>query len=249
VSHIKIHNFFLNDITWGNISSCDFLPHDRVDIWGITIHSNLYLLDKFSALLNAEELIRANRYLHAHDRNRFIISRGALRILLGKYLNIKPSLVKFEKGENKKPYIKNAPVFYNISHSGDQIMLAVSSSEIGIDVELVDPSFEFKDVVNEYFGQDEASFIEEKQSAGRFFMLWTRKEAFTKATGKGLDNYIKWIPSMDGVQSAEGNLVSAFQDIRVTTFIPTEQYIASIATPNSKLTINFLAFNFSASGD
>jgi 4'-phosphopantetheinyl transferase len=244
MSLIKIHNCFLNAITWGDFSSCDFLQGNNVDIWGINIPSNSHRVDYFSALLDPEELIRANRYLHLHDRHRFIISRGALRILLGKYLNILPSLVKFEKGENKKPYIKNTPVFYNISHSGDQILLAVSSSEIGIDVELVNPSFEFKEVVNEYFSPDEASFIEEKHAAERFFILWTRKEAFAKATGKGLDNYIKWIPCMDGDQLADSNLVSAFQDIRVTTFIPNEQYIASIATPHSSPAISFRAFNF-----
>src|ERR1700761_7702051 len=105
MSLIKIQNHFLSNITWGNFSSCNFVAGNGVDIWGTKISDHLPLLNNYLTLLNEEELARANRYLHLHDRNRFIISRGALRIILGKYLNQNPESIKFEKSQNKKPYL------------------------------------------------------------------------------------------------------------------------------------------------
>jgi 4'-phosphopantetheinyl transferase len=245
MSLIKIHNRFLNDVAWGNFSSGNFVAGNGVDIWGIDIDSNLKHLNNFLSVINAPELARANRYLHVRDRNRFIISRGALRIILGRYLNLEPSQVEFETGENKKPFLKNTPLFYNISHSGDRIILAVSPSEVGIDIEIINPDFDFKDILTDYFSREEADFIQQNRSYERFFLIWTRKEAFTKATGKGLNEYIKYIPCLDGVQSADGDTVLSATDMYVTSFGLPGGYVASMATTHSTTDIRFWHIGFS----
>lgn len=229
MTQIKVSNRFLSDVTWEDSSGCTFSINNHADIWRINIQSNSSQLQSLSALLTQDELVKAGRFIHRHDSDRYIISRAAVRLIMGRYLNIRPSLIEIERGENKKPYIKNSLLFYNLSHSGDWIVLAISDSAIGIDTEPVNNSFDFNDIIKDYFSPGESCFINEEKSAERFFLLWTRKEALTKATGKGLDEDLKLIPSLDGRHYLERNILSLPNNWTVTSFILHNEYFASAA--------------------
>ena len=82
-----------------------------------------------------------------------------------------------------KPYMPGAEVQYNLSDSGDRILIAVSRQAVGIDVEYVKPKFYYDTILPLNFTQEEIDFISGGDSSNRFFMLWTRKEAILKATG------------------------------------------------------------------
>ncbi|MDB5017259.1 MAG: hypothetical protein JWQ84_2091, partial [Mucilaginibacter sp.] len=75
-------------------------------------------------------------------------------------------------------------------------------------------------------------------------MLWTRKEALTKATGKGLDEDLKLIPALDGVNLADSSIISSSSDLIVNSFKLHDQYMASIATGNTISEIKFWDINF-----
>jgi 4'-phosphopantetheinyl transferase len=225
----KIRNHYLRDIHWLSASSYDFDITGHTDIWRINIGDNLSDLANFSALINTAETGRANRYLQLRDKNRFVISRAALRIILARYLNRHPEQIEFEIGVNKKPFLKNASLHYNVSHSGDWIAIAVSETNTGIDIEFVDPSFRYHDIISEYFSTEEAKYIVDDDAHSRFFLLWTRKEALTKATGKGLDDDLKLIPALDGEYSVEADLLKSVSNWYVNSFELSAGYLASIA--------------------
>jgi 4'-phosphopantetheinyl transferase len=229
---VKICNRYLSNITWLDDTASGFFIDNNIDIWRISVGSNLSLLDSFLSIMQPDEIVRANRYFKTNDKNRFIVSRGALRNVLGKYLNQLPATIEFEKGINKKPYIKNTgdiDLYYNMSHSGDWILLAISSSEIGVDTEFVNQSFDYKEVIQENFSTPEINYLDKNLSAERFFMLWTRKEALLKATGKGLDDELKLIPCLDGIHFVQSSVMASTDNWRVSSFELYEQYIASIA--------------------
>jgi 4'-phosphopantetheinyl transferase len=225
----KVSNRFLSHVKWDDATWCVFNINNQADIWRINVHSNSSLIPELLPLLTQAELVKCGRFRQKHDSDRFIISRSAIKLIMGRYLKRKPALIEIETGENKKPYIKDSPLFYNLSHSGDWIILAVSDSAIGIDTEMVNNSFDFSDVINEYFSPAEFSFITEENSAERFFMLWTRKEALTKATGKGLDDDLKFIPSLDNEHYLKGNILSSKNNWAIFSFILAENYLASVA--------------------
>ena len=183
-----------------------------------------------------QETERAKRYLQARDRNRFIISRGALRIILAGYLNKQPSLIEFEMGANKKPLaLKDTPLHYNVSHSGDWIAIAVANTPVGVDVEQLDPTFDYLDIIAEYFSPDEAKYISWKTIPAFRSLLWTRKEALTKATGKGLDDDLKFIPALNGEHAAEPGLLRSTSGWQVNSFELAPGYLAACAaTPIRK---------------
>ncbi len=227
----KIRIRYLNEINWIDAAGCNYSLSHGADTWRINIGSNLSRLETFTALMSPDEADRANRYFYPKDKNRFIVSRGALRIILGRYLNVAPSAVEFEIGENKKPHIKNdSPgLHFNLSHSGDWILLAVSNSPIGADVEFINPDYGYQEVLADNFSEAEISYINQESSLERFFMLWTRKESLTKATAKGLDEDLKLIPSLDGDQLIPATVIASINDWVVDTFKLNGDYFASIA--------------------
>jgi len=226
---VKITNKFLGDVQWTSSSQCDFILGSDTHIFKIGVSSNTSNLSSFTAILNSGEIKRAGRYLHLHDKNRFTISRGATRLILGKYLKVLPAAIEFEIGDNKKPFLRDAPLFYNVSHSGDRIVLAVSQSAIGIDTEQINPYFDFNDIIVEYFSPEEASFIAETDSASRFFRLWTRKEALTKATGKGLDEDLKFIPALEGEHYIQNQVIGSAEDWLTSSFNLDTENVASVS--------------------
>jgi 4'-phosphopantetheinyl transferase len=230
---ITVYNQYLADITWLNAETCSFSISNNLDIWKIGVSSNISLIDDFLIMLTPDEITRANRFYQLKDRNRFIVSRGALRLILGKYLNQSSSNVEFGIGENSKPYIKSGNPLnlqYNLSHSGDGILLAVSNSAIGADIEFINQSFGFNEVLDDNFSIDEINYINEENSVDRFFRLWTRKEALTKATAQGLDGDLRLIPGLDGTHVIQPGIIASNANWLIKTFALNNQYIASIAS-------------------
>jgi len=91
-------------------------------------------------------------------------------------------------GENGKPYLTDAPtVFFNLSHSGERVMCALSDREVGCDVEKmrdIDCS-----VAKRFFHPDEYKALlaaDEEARQDLFFRLWTLKESALKAAGIGM---------------------------------------------------------------
>lgn len=83
-----------------------------------------------------------------------------------------------------KPYLKDWPgVQFNLSHSGGWGVCAVSAAPVGVDVELVRPLKQ--DIAKRFFTATEQGYLAHRPPE-EFFRLWTRKESFTKALGKGL---------------------------------------------------------------
>lgn len=89
-----------------------------------------------------------------------------------------------------KPYILHVPWYYNLSHSGDYVALAISDAPVGIDIQQKRP---YKDsLVKRFFSEIEAIVYEspQKQLFGDretlFYTLWCRKEAYGKLLGTGL---------------------------------------------------------------
>ena len=190
-------------------------------------------VDSFKSILTGDEIGRANRFYLQKDRNRFITSRAALRTILGKYLNLAPEAVEFESGLNKKPFIKNGNqnnLQYNLSHSGDAILLAVADSPIGADVEFINNDFGYSEVLTDNFSSAEVNYITETDSIHRFFKLWTRKEAVTKATAQGLDCDLRLLPGLEGTSVVAGGIIASNEDWVINSFNLNMQYIASVAS-------------------
>ncbi|WP_170227807.1 4'-phosphopantetheinyl transferase family protein [Mucilaginibacter frigoritolerans] len=235
----KVTNNSFDDINWLDHTDCDYIVKDQsIDAWRINISKNLSKLDYFAPLLNTAEIARGNKYYQTKDKNRFTISRGALRHILGLYLHLPPASIIFSTGINKKPFVENqSGIQFNISHSGDWILIAIAKSAIGVDVEFINPSFHFTDVLEDNFSIDEIKQIKDKSPIETFFKFWTRKESITKTTGKGLDENLKLIPATDGTHFVDSVIIDSIANLYISTFKLNTEYIGSIGSnsPTSNL--------------
>jgi len=142
-------------------------------------------------LCTAAERSRADRFVFAADRTRFLAARGALRRLLGQYLGLQPNRVHLVVGPRGKPALAEAAgLHFNLSHCKDEALIAISfAGEVGVDIELMRPLPDALDLARRFFAPDEVAALEcaePSRSADEFLRCWTRKEACLKATGLGL---------------------------------------------------------------
>lgn len=227
-----VHISQLQNIQWLDGSNCNFALTETNHIWRIRISAFTPQIHEFWNLLNAEEQERANRYYHEKDKERFIVSRACLRILLGRYLNLDVSAITFQIGENKKPNIKGSThLHYNVSHSGDYVLIAVSPSPVGVDVELPDAKIDPDEIMQVSYSKPEIDHVH--QSANRlqaFYTLWTRKEALLKATAKGIDNTLKFIPCIDGFHTTLYNTIGSKNNFIVNSFKVDDEHLGSVAS-------------------
>ncbi len=227
---VNIQNTFLNDVSWLDKSQCNFIFNGGVHIWKVDVEESFSLLDELTRLLQPEEIKRAERYYRETDKKKAIIYRAALRKIIAAYLKCPAQNIKFGLTATNKPFITDQPgINFNISHSGNCLIIAVAQTELGADVEMINNNFNFNEVLDDNFSKDEITFIKEKDSINRFYLVWTRKEAITKASGKGLEEDMKLIPGLSGKQFADKKIVALPGDVIVTSFMADNHHIASIA--------------------
>lgn len=220
---------YLNDIAWerSNFTSIE----NEIAVFRIGLNDKPKYLHYLASFLESDELVRAERYHKAADKQRFIITRAILRILLGRYANQIPYEVSFSNGLNKKPVFENElGIHYNISHSKSWALIAIATTEVGIDVEKIDNRFAFQDVLQHSFSLQEKTIIQNSESSrDLFYQSWTRKEALVKATARGIDADFCAIPSMDGVYQVEDEVNTKAWVVNSFGISPT--YVAAVAYP------------------
>lgn len=124
--------------------------------------------------------MRADRFAFDRHREAYELSQGALRLLLGRYLNCAAQEVAFTLGEKGKPALRgDGGLGFNKSHTKGLALYGFAEGcEIGVDVEADREVPEQGDIAARYFSADER--------AEPFLRVWTRKEAYIKAVGGGL---------------------------------------------------------------
>ena len=150
----------------------------------VDVHCRLLVAYAQADFLSPSEQSRAAQFRRDRDRQRFIARRVFLREILGQYLGTDAAAIEFVRGEFGKPRVKGAALHFSASHSSGLALIAVSRTrEIGVDVERIDPAFDCEGVVRHFSCGGEIRGACE--SAEEFFRMWTRKEAYVKATGVG----------------------------------------------------------------
>ena len=248
MGEVKITNQTISNVNWLVTDICPFSRSNETDIWRIHIGSNLPYVQNFSSIIDANELLKANKYYKAADRDRTLLSRIALRLILGKYLNQDPKDLVLSVDNNNKPILSGLStdkIKFNISYAMDYILIAISPLEVGIDIEYADANFEFKDILNEYFTKEEISYIEENNTIARFFTAWTKKEALAKAIGSGLFGPIKQFPTLNGDAFLDGNILNTQYNWIVSSFYIADTHVGSLASLDNNLAITFYDLNLS----
>ena len=126
---------------------------------------------------------------------------------------------RFSYTPHGKPYVAEFPVRFNFSHSGGFVAVAISDSEVGIDIEKTEP--QSRRLAERFFHPDEYAYVIKGGAAEfdcRFTEIWTRKEAYVKLLGKGIDSSFPLFSSLADIPSA-----------KISTFRLDDGYFLSVA--------------------
>jgi 4'-phosphopantetheinyl transferase len=167
---------------------------NEIHVWNAALDRGGDSLGQMEASLSPDERARADRFHFTNDKNRFVAARGLLRKLLGAYLRKSPAELEFSYGQHGKPALSGensaSGLCFNLSHSSGLAVYAIARQRnLGVDVEHIRPDFAGENIAKRYFSEREARGLQELPPEERvkgFFHCWTRKEAYLKATGMGL---------------------------------------------------------------
>lgn len=166
----------------------------EVHVWTFRADLSGDACGKLYALLSRDEKAKADRFKFAIHRTRSIAARAALRLLAAQYVGIPAPELRFTYSSHGKPSLDGLPpandVAFNLSHSGDYGVVAFTRRRgIGIDLEHVRERHKHARLAERYFSPRENVWLRTlppQESLRAFYRLWVVKEAWLKATGKGL---------------------------------------------------------------
>ncbi len=187
------------------------LGESVLHVWILDLKPDRESLALQEEMLSAEEWKRVRSYSSQSVGRRFIVRRGLLRQILGKYLDYPPERIRFVYNAHGKPFLApehSSDLQFSLSDSGDMAALAVGLGEpVGLDVERLRTvrldeglasrgSIEGEEVCAINRSATKLSF--------EFFQAWTRREALAKAEGVGL----QMLPGLSDANCWEDNAPS-----------------------------------------
>ncbi len=176
-------------ILWQIPSGWPRLGDDEIHVWCVELDAAGEGA-ALAACLSEEERERAGGLRSGAHQRRFVVARGMLRRLLGRYLDRDPGAVTFSRGAHGKPFLQEGGLHFNVSHTRELALYAIAQSrEVGVDVEWMRPQIAHEPIAARFFSLEEQEALaqvpdEERRTA--FYHIWTRKEAYVKARGDGI---------------------------------------------------------------
>jgi 4'-phosphopantetheinyl transferase len=165
------------------------LLNQDIHIWDIDLQQTRDRIRQLTQYLTEQELHRAAKFINPTHGDRWTVARGYLRQILARYLDLPAAQIVFTYGAQGKPEIQGHPIQFNISHSHDRAVYAISAKHpVGIDLEQIRP-INAADLVDRFFAAAEREIFHSlpiSQHQAAFFHAWTQKEAYLKACGTGL---------------------------------------------------------------
>lgn len=175
------------------------LPGDEVHVWLIPAGTAASV----ASLLDTAEQAQAARFTFDHGRELYVAAHGGLRLLLGRYLDEPPAALLFETQADGKPSLAgDAPLRFNLSHSGETAAVAVARDrEVGVDLERRRGVHSEAGVARRIMDDAEHAryaALPEAERADFLLWLWARKEALVKAAGVGIRASLRGVSSEPG---------------------------------------------------
>ena len=238
-------------VIWSDPPASVGLAAGEVHIWRAFLNCEPSVPSRFESTLSPDERARAGRFIFETDRSRFVMARGILRDLLGGYLLLSPAEIQFCYGNRGKPALdpktNSSSLQFNLSHSGDVALYAFAGRRrVGIDVERFRPELAGDEIAKRYFSAkevDELTALPAESRTEGFYLCWTRKEAYIKATGDGLqvplDSFdVSLSPGQSATLSTRDGI-----DWGITSFNPTvspePRYAAAMVVEGANYTTRF----------
>ncbi len=151
----------------------------------------------FLSFLDKEKLSEFKKATNELRKNSILFSQGFAKEIISKEYNIPKQELIFSVTESGKPYCKShKKIHFSLSHSKSILALAIDETPIGIDIEHIRQANE--NLIERVCAENEKKLIFSKENPDKAFTeIWTKKEAYLKALGTGIDRELKKVDTTD----------------------------------------------------
>lgn len=230
------------ELDWPQPQEFPSLQAEEVHVWAVPLQAS----NVPHGSLAATELERASTFALDKPRQAFVVTRVALRSLLGNYLNLPPRDVPIAFGLNGKPQLAAGELHFNLAHSGDLALIAITRhGAVGVDIEQLRPLPSALQLAARNFHPLELAAVRAASDAERsnvFLRCWTRKEAVIKAIGVGIGHPLHTFDVL-AADVVELTAATGATTCHLHNLAPSAAYVAALATTDRNLTP--LAFTYS----
>ncbi len=160
------------------------------EVFAIRLLDDQDFLDKKELLLDLlPESNRSfiSRFKRTAGAQRSLFGELLSRFILQQKLGLDGKAIIYNKSKNGKPFLESKQAQFNLSHSGNWVVMAYGKEEVGIDVEEIRP-INYR-IAERFFSTEEVRLLNSKSGDEKldyFFDLWTLKESYLKLIGTGL---------------------------------------------------------------
>lgn len=167
----------------------------------INLIKNLNKNIKLESLISDYKTESYNKYRRFEDKLRCLLGQFLIKKMINYEINLNPRDMLFDINDYGKPYLKNdSNIHFNISHSGEYVVGIIDRNFVGIDIEKID-NIDFENLSKNFYTKDEHEYLlKQNDPKDCFYKIWTLKESYIKAVGKGLSiplNTFSIIPNND----------------------------------------------------
>ena len=219
----------LGAVSWGHqVSPSERLTDDDIELILTPHWAPATVMPRLLALLTAEERSALARNAKPEMRDRAIVSRAVLRLLLAQHLARAPALLEITTETQGKPVMRNddgrgRAIAFNVSHTEDLLLFGFARAPVGVDIEQIAPIPDLDAFARLVLSPRERAACAELSAEGRLdhvYRVWVAKEALAKRSGEGLG---RDVPKID-LSSQQDQ-----PDTGVTLFTPQDGFIAAFA--------------------
>jgi len=216
------------------------LPLEEPDarVWRVPLRAGKHTLAGLVEVLSADERSRMDAMRDSAGQRRFAVAHAALRLLLAHHLREHPRNLVFAVGAHGKPHLPGARLEFNLTHSHELALIAVSvSGAVGVDVERrARRPLDLPAMARRVLSPAEQEWLVRRPQAQRnaaFLRLWTCKEAVSKAAGSGFSGGFSGIciePQRLSAALAQ-DVAAAGDRWRLRTLTLGATYVGALAVP------------------
>lgn len=198
-----------------------------VDVWVVALDADV------PDTLSPSDRVRANRRA-GDERRRFIASHSAVRAIIADYLDLAADAVDLDAPYGQPLAVADGALAVSLAHAGERALIAVATAPIGVDVEQLAnlPAEEVEEMAAFCLSPGELDELAALPAEGQqvaFLRLWTRKEAYLKACGRGLADQALAAVEVGLARDATA-VAPTGATLRLVDLDPEPGYVGAIAT-------------------
>lgn len=213
-----------------------------VEVYALNIRESVEknFFHQLTKFISSDKVKRASNFRSKEDSYRTVLGELLARYVICYRSACLNKDIKVKLSVEKKPQLLNPNgLFFNISHSGDWVICGISNCPIGVDIEHIKKNKCYLNVIERFFSPEEKKYLlndgKDINTVTKFYRLWTLKESYVKADGRGLALPLKSFSIIPDVKKISVVTKNALRQCEFRSFKLDNEYVGAICSVDGNI--------------